>query len=94
MARRYSNLAPEHLPNDFKDVLRWGVLDRLTGKRRRRPLGPPAPRVRAELSRIDTDDPVAELAKLNRDGQLLHLTVDGPDLESVFLHLTGRHLRD
>ena len=44
--------------------------------------------------RIDTDDPVAELAKLNRDGQLLHLTVDGPDLESVFLHLTGRHLRD
>ncbi len=44
--------------------------------------------------RIDTDDPVAELAKLNRDGQLLHLTVDGPDLESVFLQLTGRHLRD
>ncbi|MCK4373904.1 MAG: ABC transporter ATP-binding protein [Candidatus Brocadiae bacterium] len=44
--------------------------------------------------RVETDDPVAELTRLNRDGQLLHMSVDGPDLESVFLHLTGRRLRD
>ncbi|TDI46562.1 MAG: MBL fold metallo-hydrolase [Acidobacteria bacterium] len=61
MAQRYSNQDPEHLPNAFKDVLRWSVLDRLTGKRRRNPPGPPAPSVRAELSRIDTDNPVPRL---------------------------------
>ena len=61
MARRYSNLNPGHLPNDSRDILRWGVLDRLTGKRRRKPLGAPAPRVRAELSRIETDGPVPRL---------------------------------
>lgn len=61
MARRYSNLNPEHLPNGPKDILRWGVLDRLAGRRRRKPLGPPAPRVHAELSRIDSADPIPRL---------------------------------
>jgi hypothetical protein len=34
VARRYSNLNPGHLPSGFKDILRWGVLDRLFGKHR------------------------------------------------------------
>jgi len=61
VARRYSNLNPGHLPSGFKDILRWGLLDRLAGKRRRQPPGPAAPRVRADLSRIDTDDPLPRL---------------------------------
>jgi len=44
--------------------------------------------------RIETDDPMAELAKLNESGKLLRFRVDSPDLEGVFLNLTGRHLRD
>jgi ABC-2 type transport system ATP-binding protein len=44
--------------------------------------------------RIQTDDPMADLAELHRAGGLLRLRVDRPNLEGVFLNLTGRHLRD
>ena len=44
--------------------------------------------------RIETDDPLAELARLQNGGGLLRFRVDSPDLEAVFLNLTGRHLRD
>jgi len=44
--------------------------------------------------RIDTDDPLEELNRLRLDGTLLRFRVDRPDLEQVFLNLTGRHLRD
>jgi len=45
-------------------------------------------------TRIETDDPVAELKRLQEAGTLEHFRVDRPDLEQVFLNLTGRHLRD
>ncbi|MFZ1947495.1 MAG: ABC transporter ATP-binding protein [bacterium] len=45
-------------------------------------------------SRIETDDPLAELAGLQRRHEVLRLRIDRPDLEGVFLNLTGRHLRD
>jgi ABC-2 type transport system ATP-binding protein len=44
--------------------------------------------------RIETDDPLGELARLRPARRLLRLRVDSPDLETVFLKLTGRHLRD
>lgn len=44
--------------------------------------------------RIDTDDPLAELAKLGARSDVRRIRVERPDLESVFLKLTGRHLRD
>jgi len=44
--------------------------------------------------RLDTDDPLAELTRLQRDHQLLRFTVESPNLEGVFLNLTGRRLRD
>jgi ABC-2 type transport system ATP-binding protein len=44
--------------------------------------------------RIETADPVAELRKLQERGRLLRFRVERPTLESVFLNLTGRHLRD
>ena len=43
--------------------------------------------------RIETDDPVAELARLGAAG-IGRFRLERPDLESVFLRLTGRHLRD
>jgi ABC-2 type transport system ATP-binding protein len=47
-----------------------------------------------EEIRIETDEPVAELSRLLQSDQVRHVSVDGPDLESVFLNLTGRSLRD
>jgi ABC-2 type transport system ATP-binding protein len=44
--------------------------------------------------RIEADDPMAELVRLQEGGRLLRFSVDRPDLETVFLNLTGRHLRD
>jgi ABC-2 type transport system ATP-binding protein len=43
---------------------------------------------------IETDDPIGELTSLRHDGRLLRARIDGPDLERVFLNLTGRQLRD
>jgi ABC-2 type transport system ATP-binding protein len=50
--------------------------------------------VDGEELRVDTDDPMGELGKLLGREQVRHVSVDGPDLESVFLNLTGRSLRD
>jgi ABC-2 type transport system ATP-binding protein len=44
--------------------------------------------------RIDTPDPLGELLKLRQGGELTRFRVEEPNLESVFLALTGRHLRD
>jgi len=44
--------------------------------------------------RIETADPVAELTARLRSSDVRGVRVDRPDLESVFLHLTGRSLRD
>ena len=52
-----------------------------------------AERQDGEIS-IETDDPAGELARLQEGGRLLRFHVDSPDLEGVFLNLTGRHLRD
>lgn len=43
---------------------------------------------------IESDDPMAELVKLQEGGKILRFSVESPDLETVFLNLTGRHLRD
>ncbi|MGE0482104.1 MAG: ABC transporter ATP-binding protein [Phycisphaerae bacterium] len=45
-------------------------------------------------TRVETDDPLAELSRLQAAGGLTRFRVESPDLEAVFLHLTGRTLRD
>jgi ABC-2 type transport system ATP-binding protein len=47
-----------------------------------------------EERRIETADPLAELNRLQAKGALDSFRVDRPDLEQVFLNLTGRTLRD
>jgi ABC-2 type transport system ATP-binding protein len=48
-----------------------------------------------ETLRIETADPTAEVARLATSGVPLRgLRIDRPNLESVFLALTGRRLRD
>jgi L-ascorbate metabolism protein UlaG (beta-lactamase superfamily) len=46
--RRFHNLDPAHRPHTFGEVFRWSVWDRLTGRRKVAPPGPPAPWVRAD----------------------------------------------
>jgi ABC-2 type transport system ATP-binding protein len=55
--------------------------------------------VEAELAdrslRFEAKNPIAEISRLVGEGaSIRHLRVDRPDLEQVFLHLTGRRLRD
>ncbi|RPJ61502.1 MAG: ABC transporter ATP-binding protein [Acidobacteria bacterium] len=44
--------------------------------------------------RVPTDDPLVDLNRLQAESRLLSFRLEGPDLESVFLKLTGRLLRD
>ncbi len=50
---------------------------------------------RGELEeRHDTDDPLKEITRVLAAGDVSGVRIDRPDLESVFLSLTGRSLRD
>ena len=52
MAHRFANPDPSHRPHTAAAILRWGVADRLRGRRRKRPAGPPAPRVEPDRTLI------------------------------------------
>jgi L-ascorbate metabolism protein UlaG (beta-lactamase superfamily) len=56
MSPRYANLDPRHTPHGFREVFRWSVLDRLTGRRRVLPPGPPAPRVAHDREAVHRGD--------------------------------------
>jgi ABC-2 type transport system ATP-binding protein len=46
------------------------------------------------VHRVQTDDPVREISAWLKRGDARNLRVERPDLETVFLALTGRSLRD
>jgi L-ascorbate metabolism protein UlaG (beta-lactamase superfamily) len=56
VAPRFSNPDPAHRPHDLRAVFRWGVLDRLAGRRQVEPAGPAAPRVSADIELIRRQD--------------------------------------
>jgi len=43
---------------------------------------------------LQTDNPLAELNRLSQTSEIHTFSVNEPNLETVFLNLTGRHLRD
>ncbi|MEE8526113.1 MAG: MBL fold metallo-hydrolase [Thermoanaerobaculia bacterium] len=49
---RYTHVDPTHPPHRLRAVFRWGIWDRLIGKRQIAPPGPPAPRVEPDLEVI------------------------------------------
>jgi len=59
VAHRYTNLDPDHRPHGPGAILRWGITDRLLGRRRKKPPGPPAPIVDPDLGLLhgDSDKP-------------------------------------
>jgi L-ascorbate metabolism protein UlaG (beta-lactamase superfamily) len=56
LSARYANLDPSHTPHGVREVFRWSVLDRLSGRRRVAPPGPPAPRVPSDRDAIHRED--------------------------------------
>jgi linearmycin/streptolysin S transport system ATP-binding protein len=50
--------------------------------------------VAGEEQRIESDDPLATLNEIAARESITSFRVERPHLEQVFLHLTGRHLRD
>ncbi|NIL99860.1 MAG: MBL fold metallo-hydrolase, partial [Acidobacteria bacterium] len=83
MARRYSNLNPQHRPHGARAILRWGVLDRLAGKRRG-VVGEPAPRVEPDLSFIDAPDQVPRVTWIGHSSFLASFGTCHVLLDPVF----------
>lgn len=48
----------------------------------------------AGVERFQSADPVPELSRRLAQRDVMNVRIDRPDLEAVFLHLTGRSLRD
>lgn len=59
MAHRFSNMDPTHRPHGPGAILRWGITDRLLGRRQKRSPGPPAPIVPPDSDLIhgETSEP-------------------------------------
>jgi L-ascorbate metabolism protein UlaG (beta-lactamase superfamily) len=57
LAHRFSNLNPSHKPHGAAAIARWGIIDRVLGRRRTRPPGPPAPSTAPDLELIHGDSP-------------------------------------
>jgi ABC-2 type transport system ATP-binding protein len=46
------------------------------------------------IIKIETDQPVREIIRMNNEGNILSLQMESPNLEKAFLNITGKHLRD
>ncbi|MEO1085578.1 MAG: MBL fold metallo-hydrolase, partial [Acidobacteriota bacterium] len=68
----FTDVDPDHPPHDLATVLRWAVLDRLTGKRRPKPAGPPAPHSPTPLLRV-AEPAAAQVVWLGHASFLLQL---------------------
>lgn len=45
-------------------------------------------------TKIETDEPVKEIIRMNEVDAILSLHMESPNLEKAFLNITGKHLRD
>lgn len=52
LLKTYTDVDPTHRPHGMKAVVRWGIVDRLTGARRVSPPGPGATRVAPDLDLV------------------------------------------
>jgi L-ascorbate metabolism protein UlaG (beta-lactamase superfamily) len=84
MIARYANLDPRHTPHGFGEVFRWSVLDRLTGRRRVAPAGPPAPRVPFDHDAIVRRDGAPRVTWIGHSSFLATLAGDSFLVDPVF----------
>lgn len=45
-------------------------------------------------TKIETDEPVKEIVRMNELANIISLHLESPSLEKAFLNITGKHLRD
>jgi ABC-2 type transport system ATP-binding protein len=45
-------------------------------------------------TKIETDQPVREIIRMNEEDTIISLQMESPNLEKAFLNITGKHLRD
>jgi L-ascorbate metabolism protein UlaG (beta-lactamase superfamily) len=93
MPSRYANLEPRHVPHGVGDVFRWSVLDRLTGRRRVAPPGPPAPRVSSDGVAIQRKDGAPRVTWIGHSSFLATLANASFLLDPVFSTRIARFLR-
>lgn len=89
MARRFRNLDPAHRPRNFREVFRWGVTDRLSGRRRKAPPGPPAPRVEPDLDLVRAPGGPARLTWIGHASFLATLGGESVLVDPVFSSRLG-----
>jgi L-ascorbate metabolism protein UlaG (beta-lactamase superfamily) len=90
MSHRYANLDPRHAPHGWGAVFRWSVLDRLTGRRRVAPPGPPAPRVPFDPEAIHRADGAPRLTWIGHSSFLADLSGAPVLLDPVFSERIAR----
>lgn len=78
---RFKNTDPRHRPHSLGEAWRWGVWDRLTGRRKIEPPGPPAPEVQANTELIHSNGDVPRLTWIGHASFLVtvggkHVLVD------------------
>jgi len=93
---RYRNQNPEHRRPGLWAVFRWGILDKLTGRRHTAPAGPPAPRVEPDPELIHANEAGARLTWLGHASFLLQMEGANLLFDPVFADRIGwfypRHL--
>ena len=92
MPSRYANLDPRHAPHGVGDVFRWSVLDRLTGRRRVAPPGPPAPRVPSDKDAIHRKDGAPRVTWIGHASFLATLAGASFLVDPVFSKRIGRFI--
>jgi len=93
MPARYENQDPRHAPHGFGDVFRWSVLDRLTGRRRVAPPGPPAPRVPSDPETIHRRDGAPRVTWIGHSSFLATLAGASCLVDPVFSRRIARFIR-
>lgn len=86
---RYHNLDPRHRRHGPWAVLRWSVLDRLTGRRRTAPPGPAAPRIAPDLDLIQDAHGLPRLTWLGHASFLVQLGGANVLIDPVFSERVG-----
>lgn len=81
---RFRNLDPRHRGPDTWAVFRWGIADRLLGRRKKSPPGLPAPRVAPDLSLIESSNAGPRMTWIGHSSILLQVGGQNLLIDPVF----------
>lgn len=89
VAARFSNLNPEHRMPSGRELLRWGVGDRLLRRRQTAPAGQPAPQVAPQIDLIQDRGGPARLTWIGHASFLGHIDGTTILIDPVFAVRVG-----